>query len=148
MKEYSVAKTAKKTKTKKTSGARKAVSGKKHKMKPDYANVTVTGGVGAPNPVTVAPGELLHFSNNDNEDYLIELFINGMHPIVAMLLPALGDARLMADSHAKNGDRCAYDLVPTALQNKGKVGGGGGGTHTIIISSGSAESIKAAAVGR
>ena len=135
---------AKTTKKKKTSGARKSASGKKHKMKPDFANVTVTDGVGTPNPVTVEPGELIHFSNEDNQDYLIELFINGMHPIVAMLLPALGDARLMAEPRAKNGDRCTYDLLPTALKMKPA---GGGGTHTIIISSGTAESAKSAVAG-
>ena len=136
---------AKKIKKKKANGTRKAAVGKKHKMEPDYANVTVTSGVGTPNPVTVEPGELIHFSNEDNQDYLIELFINGMHPIVAMLLPALGDARLMADPRAKNGERCTYDLLPTALKMKPA---GGGGTHTIIISSGAAESVKGAVAGQ
>jgi hypothetical protein len=136
---------AKKIKKKKANGTRKAAVGKKHKMEPDYANVTVTNGVGTPNPVTVEPGELIHFSNEDNQDYLIELFINGMHPIVSMLLPALGDARLMADPRAKNGERCTYDLLPTALKMKPA---GGGGTHTIIISSGAAESVKSAVAGQ
>lgn len=136
---------AKKIKKKKANGTRKAAVGKKHKMEPDYANVTVTSGVGTPNPVTVEPGELIHFSNEDNQDYLIELFINGMHPIVAMLLPALGDARLMADPRAKNGERCTYDLLPTALKMKPA---GGGGTHTIIISSGAAQSVKSAVAGQ
>jgi hypothetical protein len=136
-----VAKTLKK---KKTGGTRKAITSKKHKMKLDFANVTVTDGVGTPNPVTVEPGELIHFSNEDNQDYLIELFINGMHPVVAMLLPALGDARLMAEPRAKDGDRCTYDLVPTTLKMKPA---GGGGTHTIIISSGAAESAKSAVAG-
>lgn len=135
---------AKTTKKKKDNGARKSASSKKHNMKPDFANVTVTDGVGTPNPVTVEPGELIHFSNEDNQDYLIELFINGMHPIVAMLLPALGDARLMAEPRAKNGERCTYDLLPTALKMKPA---GGGGTHTIIISSGTAESAKSAVAG-
>ncbi len=137
---------AKKTKKKKANGARKAAAGKKHKMEPDYANVTVTNGVGTPNPVTVEPGELIHFSNEDNQDYLIELFINGMHPIVSVLLPALGDTRLMAEARAKNGERCTYDLLPTALKMKA-IGGAGGGTHTIIISSGIAESAKSAVAG-
>ena len=136
---------AKKAKKKKANGTRKAAAGKKHKMEPDYANVTVTSGVGTPNPVTVEPGELIHFSNEDNQDYLIELFINGMHPIVAMLLPALGDARLMAEPRAKDGERCTYDLLPTALKMKPA---GGGGTHTIIISSGVAESVKSAVAGQ
>jgi hypothetical protein len=71
---------------------KKAVS-KKHKLKPTFANVTVTNGKGAPNPLMVAAGELIHFSNDDNQDYLIQLFVEGAdptHPVVDVLLPALG----------------------------------------------------------
>jgi len=124
---------------KKASAARKTTVGKKHKLKPVFANVTVSGGEGEPNPLTVSPGELIHFMNEDNQDYLIELFINEVHPVVAVLLPALGDCRLMADPTAKNGDECTYNLLPTTL----KATPGAGGTHTIIISSGIAASAAA-----
>src|SRR5277367_6580825 len=121
-----------KPRTNKAGKARKTATGKRRKMKPVFANVTVSDGVGVPNPVTVAPGELIHFTNDDNQDYLIELFINDLHPVVAVLLPALGDCRLMAEPNAKSGDQCTYNLVPTVLKTRPA---GGGGTHTIIITS-------------
>jgi hypothetical protein len=132
----------KKKKKKKASPARKAAAGKKHKMQPDMANITVSGGVGVPDPCTVYPGELIHFMNDDNQDYLIELFVDENHPVVDVLLPALGDCRLMAEPNAKDGDKCAYNLVPTVLK---KATPAGGGSHTIIISSGTKAAAKAAA---
>jgi hypothetical protein len=125
---------------------KKAVS-KKHKLKPTFANVTVSNGKGAPNPLMVAAGELIHFSNDDNQDYLIQLFVEGAdptHPVVDVLLPARGDCRLMADPAARDGSECTYNIKSTVLK---KTGTTSGGTHVIIITSGKAASFAAAAAG-
>ena len=125
---------AKKKKSAATSKKKKAV--KKRKIGPIYAEITVTDGKPKPPAKEVRAGELIQFTNQDDVDYLIQLFVDDLdpvHPAVDVLLPAYGECRLIADPVAKEGDECTYNLIPTALKVAGSAVDG---RHVIIITSG------------
>jgi hypothetical protein len=78
----------------------------------------------------------VQFDNHDSTDYRIRLWANNRrrHPLIDVLLSAVGSVTLMADPLAKKMDECDYDLLPTDLQHPAsgdKVASGGGGK--III---------------
>ncbi len=130
-------KTAKKT-TKRTSASKgKKRSGPKPPA-PTFENITVKNGVAYPTSLEVPAGGLIHFTNEDNQDYLIELYVDSIHPVVGVLLMAKDDCKFIADPNARPGDHCHYNLVPTVLKlNSGILSPVSGGNHVIIITSGS-----------
>lgn len=78
----------------------------------------------------------VQFDNRDNKDYRIRLFSkkSSKHPLINVLLPAVGSVTLMADPRARKKDECKYALLPTDLQHPasgGDAASGGGGK--III---------------
>jgi hypothetical protein len=132
---------------KKKKTAKKAGSGKGQKKAgatphrapaPTFENITVKNGVAYPNSLEVPAGGLIHFTNEDRQDYLIELYVDSVHPVVGVLLMAKDDCKFIADPNAQPGDHCHYNLVPTVLKiNSGTLSPISGGNHVIIITSGS-----------
>jgi hypothetical protein len=130
-------KTAKKTPKRKSAGKGKKKRGPKPPA-PTFENITVKNGVAYPTSLEVPAGGLIHFTNEDNQDYLIELYVDSVHPVVGVLLMAKDDSKFIADPDAKPGDHCHYNLVPTVLKiNSGTLSPVSGGNHVIIITSGS-----------
>jgi hypothetical protein len=97
--------------------------------------IEVTDGLPHEEVSHVNVGGTLQFDNRDNKDYRIRLFVQkrSKHPIIDVLLSAVGSVTLMADPRAKKKDECAYELLPTDLQRPvgGNAASGGGGK--III---------------
>jgi hypothetical protein len=132
---------AKKKKTAKKTGSAKAkqkVGARPHRAPaPTFENITVKNGVAFPTSLEVPAGGLIHFTNEDNQDYLIELYVDSIHPVVGVLLMAKDDCKFIADPNARPGDHCHYNLVPTVLKiNSGTLSPVSGGNHVIIITSG------------
>jgi hypothetical protein len=132
-------KTAKGT-TKKTGSrvASKKVANRPHRAPaPTFENITVKNGVAYPTSLDVPAGGLIHFTNEDRQDYLIELYVDSIHPVVGVLLMAKDDCKFIADPNARPGDHCHYNLVPTVLKiNSATISPISGGNHVIIITSG------------
>jgi hypothetical protein len=124
---------------------------KKHKegSGTPFPGITVTGGIPSPNPAAVTTGEAIPFANTDPTDYYLQLFVNGNHPAVDVLLPKsspMGTVTLMADPDATNGTRCSYNVIATTQSRSAKAGPpAAGGSHVIVITSSIAAKAKAAA---
>jgi hypothetical protein len=132
---------AKKKKTAKKTGsgkAKKKVGARPRRAPaPTFENITVKNGVAYPNSLEVPAGGLIHFTNEDSQDYLIELYVDSIHPVVGVLLMAKDDCKFIADPNARPGDHCHYNLLPTVLKiNSGTLSPISGGNHVIIITSG------------
>jgi hypothetical protein len=69
-------------------------------------------------------------------DYRIRLWEkkHRKHPLIDVLLPAVGSITLLADPRARKKDECIYDLLPTNLlkPSDGGVAASGGGGKIII----------------
>jgi hypothetical protein len=71
----------------------------------------------------------VQFDNHDSTDYRIRLWSRKRdhHAYIDVLLPAVGGVTLMADPLAKKDDECAFDLIPSVLQQRAKSASAGGG---------------------
>jgi hypothetical protein len=101
--------------------------------------IEVTDGLPHKDTSYVSIGGTVQFDNHDPQDYRIRLWstTRDKHPFIDVFLPAVGSVTLMADPLAKKDDECAFDLLPTDLQNPtkaAKASSGGGGK--IIIGPG------------
>jgi hypothetical protein len=98
--------------------------------------IEVTGGLPHKEVAYVNVEGTVQFDNHDGKDYRIRLFAQkrSKHPLIDVLLPAVGSVTLMADPRAKRKDECAYDLLPTDLQHPARGGdaASGGGGKIII----------------
>ena len=99
------------------------------------AVIKIIGGNSVP-PISYVDVEgTVQFDNHDSTDYRIRLWEkkHRKHPLVDILLPAVGGVTLMADPVAKKKDECVFDLLATNLRRPGdqKIASGGGGK--III---------------
>jgi hypothetical protein len=78
----------------------------------------------------------VQFENRDSTAYRIRLWEkkHRKHPLIDILLSAVGSITLMADPRAKKKDECKYDLLPTNLLRPadGGVAASGGGGKIII----------------
>jgi len=103
--------------------------------------VTITNGVPSLTQVDLPMSARIAFVNLDSVEYLVELWNrrNDDHVYVGPVLPPNGSLTFSADiAHAKNGDKCYYNVLPTtAVINRKKTKSGGkvidGGGHVIII---------------
>jgi hypothetical protein len=82
----------------------------------------------------ISLGGTVQFDNLDATDYRIRLQTKqeGKHPVMNVLLPAVGSVTLMADPNAKKKDATNYVLLPTNLQHPdGEAASAGGGKIVI-----------------
>lgn len=98
--------------------------------------ITITGGQ-PDQPISYVNLEgTVRFDNSDSMDYRIRLWEkkHRKHPLIDVLLPAVGSITLMADPNAKKKDECRYDVLPTNLlkPSEGGIAASGGGGKIII----------------
>ena len=101
----------------------------------DPTGVTVTNGIPSPNPVSIANGGQVLFSNADNIKYLLEFWTKGndKHAAVSVVLPALGTVLVQANSGANDQNTtCNYNVLTLAGDPTDPADGG---TKSIIIGS-------------
>ena len=80
-------------------------------------------------------GGTVQFENRDSTDYRIRIRTKHRrkHPVIDVLLPAVGGVTFMTDPHAKKKDSCEYALLPTNLQVPSDGGEAAAGGGKIII---------------
>ncbi len=94
--------------------------------------VMVTNGDPSPDPVTVAPGARIQFTNNDTQGYLIELLsVKGNTPAINVMLPALASITLMVNP-ASSAGTTEYNLLVIKQPVGIRTDTGGGGGRIII----------------
>jgi hypothetical protein len=98
--------------------------------------IAVTNGKPDKKTAYVNVGGTVQFENRDSTDYRIRIWVKHRrkHPVVDVLLPAVGGVTLMTDPHAKKKDSCEYALLPTNLQipPQGGVAASGGGGKIVV----------------
>lgn len=94
-------------------------------------DVTVTGGIPSPDPVTITSSEALRFENKDANPYLIVLFLSAS-PVLAIYLPANGNVIFRAAPSIINA-QTTYNLITLSGQDSDPADTG---SHVIIIGSG------------
>jgi plastocyanin len=97
--------------------------------------ITVTGGVPAPNEVTVPSGTRIIFINNDQASYTIEMTANNATAPIEVLLPGLTTVTVVANS--PNGKKTVdylLNVLPQARSSSAVTNDAGGGGRIIISS--------------
>lgn len=97
--------------------------------------IKIIGGKAVP-PISYVDVEgTAQFDNHDSTDYRIRLWEkkHRKHPLIDILLPAVGGITLMADPEAKRKDECVFDLLPTNLKRPGDLTIASGGGGKIVI---------------
>jgi len=94
------------------------------------------GGNPIEDPAYVDEGSTVQFENRDTVEYSIRLWTKkGIgHPVIDVLLPALGSVTCMTDPDDKKKNDCEYELFETSLRipDKGGKAASGGGGRIII----------------
>lgn len=92
--------------------------------------LTVTNGVPSPDPATIPTSTPITVQNNDDTDYLVELFTNGndKHVAIAVILPANGSFQFESFPGENANQKCYYNVI--AVQGRPTADSG---THVIVI---------------
>jgi hypothetical protein len=104
---------------------------------PNTTTITIQNGEPSSDSVTISAGDELIFENEDNEDYLLELFTQGNNHRIDLcpVLPANGSLSYYPDPSNANGNgRCHYNVLTMSGEPTRPTDNNG--SNVIIIGSG------------